>query len=81
MPAEIAAERLTSLFRPRGVALVGASGKSAFAQLAYHNLVRFGFAERTYLVNRRGVQTHGRPTVTSGAGIGEPAPSRPWTPS
>jgi acyl-CoA synthetase (NDP forming) len=72
MPAEITADRLTSLFRPRSVALVGASDKSAFSQLAYHNLVRFGFAERTYLVNRRGVQTHGRPTVTSCAGIGEP---------
>jgi acetate---CoA ligase (ADP-forming) len=72
MPAELAAERLTSVFRPRSVALVGASDKSVFSQLAYHNLVRFGFAERTYLVNRRGVQTHGRPTVTSCAEIGEP---------
>jgi acyl-CoA synthetase (NDP forming) len=72
MPAELAAERLISLFRPRSVALVGASDKSVFSQLAYHNLVRFGFAERTYLVNRRGVQTHGCPTVTSCAEIGEP---------
>jgi len=72
MPAEITAERLTSLFRPRSVALVGASDKSAFSQLAYHNLARFGFAERTYLVNRRGVRTHGRPAVTSCAEIGEP---------
>ena len=72
MPAEITAERLTSLFRPRSVALVGASDKSTFSLLAYHNLVQFGFAERTYLVNRRGVQTHGRPTVTSCAEIGEP---------
>jgi acetate---CoA ligase (ADP-forming) len=72
MPAEITAERLTSLFRPRSVALVGASDKSTFSLLAYHNLVQFGFAERTYLVNRRGVQTHGRPTVTSCAQIGEP---------
>jgi len=63
MPAEITAERLTSLFRPRSVALVGASDKSAFSQLAYHNQVRFGYAERTYLVNRRGVETHGRPAA------------------
>ena len=72
MPAEITAERLTSLFRPRSVALVGASDKSTFSLLAYHNLVQFGFAERTHLVNRRGAQTHGRPTVTSCAEIGEP---------
>src|SRR5215472_6566493 len=71
-PGEITSERLTSLFRPRSVALVGASDKSTFSLLAYRNLVQFGFAERTYLVNRRGVQTHGRPTVTSCAQIGEP---------
>src|SRR5215469_9386760 len=72
MPSEITAERLTSLFRPRSVALVGAANKSAFSAIAYHNLVRFGFAERTYLVNRRGAQTHGRATVTSCQQIGEP---------
>lgn len=67
MPAEITAERLTSLFWPRSVALVGASDKSAFSLLAYHNLVQFGFAERTYLVNRRGAQTHGGPTGARGS--------------
>jgi acetate---CoA ligase (ADP-forming) len=60
------------LFRPRGVALVGASDKSVFSLLAYRNLVEFGLADRTYLVNRRGAETHGRPTVTSCAQIGEP---------
>ena len=72
MPYQITGERLTSLFRPRSVALVGASDKSAFSQIAYHNLVTFGFAERTYLVSRRGTQTHGQPAVTSCAQIGEP---------
>jgi acyl-CoA synthetase (NDP forming) len=65
-------DRLTSLFRPRSVALVGASDKSTFSVLAYRNLVEFGFGERTYLVTRRGAETHGRPTVTSCAQIGEP---------
>jgi acyl-CoA synthetase (NDP forming) len=65
-------DRLTSLFRPRSVALVGASDKSTFSVLAYRNLVEFGFGERTYLVNRRGAETHGQPTVTSCAQIGEP---------
>jgi acetate---CoA ligase (ADP-forming) len=65
-------DRLTSLFRPRSVALVGASDKSTFSVLAYRNLVEFGFGERTYLVNRRGAETHGQPTVTSCARIGEP---------
>jgi acetate---CoA ligase (ADP-forming) len=71
-PNEPAGERLTTLFRPRSVALVGASDKSTFSLLAYRNLVEFGFADRTYLVNRRGAQTHGQPTVTSCAQIGEP---------
>jgi acyl-CoA synthetase (NDP forming) len=72
MAYQITGDRLTSLFRPRSVALVGASDKSVFSQLAYHNLVEFGFAEHTYLVGRRGTRTHGQPTVTSCAQIGEP---------
>jgi acyl-CoA synthetase (NDP forming) len=51
---------------------VGASNKSAFSRTAYRNLVEFGFAEKSYLVNRRGAETHGQPTVTSCAEIGEP---------
>ena len=72
MPFHITGERLTSLFRPRSVALVGASDKSVFSRLAYYNLVEFGFGEHTYLVSRRGTQTHGQPTVTSCAQIGAP---------
>jgi acyl-CoA synthetase (NDP forming) len=71
-PGEITGERLTSLFRPRSVALVGASDKSTFSLLAYRNLVEFGFADRAYLVNRRGATTHGQPTVSSCVQIGEP---------
>ena len=68
----ITGDRLTTLFRPRSVALVGASDKSVFSMIAHGNLVKFGLGDRTYLVNRRGVITHGRPTVTSCAEIGEP---------
>ena len=72
MPYQVTAERLTSLFRPRSVALVGASDKSVFSLLAYRNLVDFGFGAHTYLVSRRSTETHGRPAVTSCAQIGEP---------
>jgi acyl-CoA synthetase (NDP forming) len=72
MPDQITGERLTSLLRPRSVALVGASDKSTFSMLAYRNLVEFRLGDRTYLVNRRGTPTHGQPTVTSCARIGEP---------
>ena len=71
-PAKITADRLTTLFRPRSVALVGASDKSVFSMIAYGNLVQFGLADRTYLVNRRGAVTHGQPTARSCAEIGEP---------
>jgi acyl-CoA synthetase (NDP forming) len=72
MPTEITGERLATLFRPRSVALVGASDKSAFSLIAYRNLASFGLGPSTYLVNRRGAATHGQPTVTSCAEIGEP---------
>lgn len=72
MPSQITGDRLTTLFRPRSVALVGASDKSAFSAIAYSNLVQSGLGERTYLVNRRGAVTHGQPTVRSCAEIGEP---------
>ncbi|MCW2295472.1 acetate--CoA ligase family protein [Rhodococcus erythropolis] len=65
MPTTITPERLTTLFRPRTVALVGASNKSVFSATAYQNLVRFGFSERTYLVNKRGTETHGQRTFTT----------------
>jgi acetate---CoA ligase (ADP-forming) len=70
MTPAITGDRLTSLFRPRSVALVGASDKSTYSMLAYRNLVEFGFGANTYLVNRRGAETHGQPTVTSCAEIG-----------
>lgn len=38
MNAQISGERLTALFHPRSVALVGASDKSVFSMIAYSNL-------------------------------------------
>lgn len=70
MSTEITGGRLASLFRPQRVALVGASDKSTFSRNAYQNLVTFGFAPRTHLVNRRGVPAHGQPAVRSCAEIG-----------
>jgi acetate---CoA ligase (ADP-forming) len=67
----ITPQRLGSLLRPRSVALVGAADKSDFSREAYRNLVDFGLGEHTYLVNRRGVRTHGRATVTSCTEISE----------
>lgn len=71
MPTEITTVRLSTLFRPQRVALVGASEKSTFSALTYRNLVQFGMADRTHLVNRRGGQVHGRSTTTTCADIGD----------
>lgn len=65
----ITSERLGSLFRPRGVALVGASDKSVFSRNTFDNLVDCGFADRVHLVNRRGEEVHGRPAVRTCAEI------------
>lgn len=61
----LGALRLQSLFRPRSVAIVGASEKSLFSSIAYSNLRGSSLAGHTHLVNRRGVVTHGQPTVAS----------------
>ena len=72
MTIAVTPQRLGVLLRPHSVALVGAADKSGFSQMAYRNLVDFGLGEHTYLVNRRGVTAHGRPTVTSCTQISEP---------
>lgn len=69
--SEVTPERLASLFRPRSVALIGASDKSSFSHNAYKNLVDCGLADRTYLVSKRGAVTHGVQTYTSCADLPE----------
>jgi acyl-CoA synthetase (NDP forming) len=61
----ITPERLHSLMRPRGVALVGAADKSGFSRNAFDNFERFSALDRLTLVNRSGGLTHGRQAVTS----------------
>lgn len=70
--SEITPERLKSLFRPRSVALVGASDKSQFSHIAYNNLTQFGFGEHTHLVNPRNSVVHGHSAVPRLADIDEP---------
>ncbi|GGN80596.1 acetate--CoA ligase family protein [Nocardia rhizosphaerihabitans] len=68
----ITPERLSTMFRPRSVALVGAADKSTFSRYAFENLVRFGMLDRSFVVNRRGVDVHGHPSVKTCQDIGEP---------
>src|SRR3546814_10310725 len=72
MSGGIPPDRLRTPLRPRNVALVGASNKSNFSVGTYANLTNFGFADRTFLVNARGAETHGQSTYTSCQEIGQP---------
>ncbi len=60
------------MFSPRSVAIVGASDKSAFSKGAFRNLVSFGLADKTFLVNRRGAVVHGKESFKTCSDIGAP---------
>jgi acetate---CoA ligase (ADP-forming) len=66
------AHRLSSMFEPRSVAIVGASDKSRWAQLSLRTLEAVGFQGDIYLVNRRSAEVFGRKTHESCAAIGSP---------
>ncbi|WP_424138285.1 acetate--CoA ligase family protein [Roseomonas chloroacetimidivorans] len=62
---------LQSFFRPRAVALVGATDRSAWSRTAYDNLTALGFPGRVHLVRRGGGSAHGQAAAASCAAIGE----------
>jgi acyl-CoA synthetase (NDP forming) len=63
---------LAQLFRPRSIALIGASDRNPFSQMAADNLERFGFSGPVHMVNPRGAPAHGRRAFSSCRYIGEP---------
>ncbi|GGO75059.1 pimeloyl-CoA synthetase [Nocardioides deserti] len=65
-------EGLDALLSPRSFALIGASDKSTFSLLLHGNLDAAGHRERTYLVNSRSPEVHGRATYPSCVAIGQP---------
>ncbi|NYI69807.1 acyl-CoA synthetase (NDP forming) [Naumannella cuiyingiana] len=64
VPAEFTA-RLNELFRPRGIAMIGATDKSRWSVNVLQNLERYEFAGPIHLVNPRGGQVHGRQAYSS----------------
>jgi len=50
--------------KPKGVALIGASDRSAFSRTAFSAGKLIGFDDRFFLVSRSGGEAHGRSTVT-----------------
>lgn len=63
---------LDGMFRARSVALVGATERSAWSNIAFANFQKLGFDGRLHLINRRGGTIYGRPAATSCAEVGEP---------
>ena len=62
---------LERMFRARSIALVGATERSAWSNMAYRNFERLGFDGHLHLVNRRGGLIYGKPAATSCAATGE----------
>src|SRR5512145_258623 len=61
--AEVLA-RLRPLFQPRGVLVAGVSAHPGkFGFVAYHNLLRFGFAGEVWALSREGAEVLGRKTI------------------
>ena len=56
---------LDLLFRPRSVAIIGASDKNPWTRIAARTLQDVGFAGPLHLVNRRGTPALGLETITS----------------
>ena len=61
MPARPSREALAAFFRPRNIALVGASDKSAWSQMVFARFAEYKHEGQLYAVNRNGTSAHGLP--------------------
>lgn len=60
---------LGGFFRPRNIALVGASDKSAWSRMIFSRFAAYGHEGQLFAVNRSGAAAHGLPGFTSLAEI------------
>lgn len=65
-------EALAAFFRPRRIALVGASDKSAWSRMIFSRFEAFGHDGELFAVNRSGAQAHGLPGFTRIADVPGP---------
>ncbi len=65
-------DALDRMFRPRSIALVGATERSIWSVAAHDNLVRFGYSGRIVPVNPKGGTIHGLPAAASILDAGAP---------
>lgn len=69
---DLRGDRLRAFFRPRNIALVGASDKSAWSRMIFSRFEAYGHEGRLFAVNRSGASAHGLPGFASIAEIPEP---------
>jgi acyl-CoA synthetase (NDP forming) len=62
---------LERMFRARSIALVGATERSAWSNMAFRNFERLGYQGRVHLINRRGGVIYGKNAATSCVAVGE----------
>lgn len=62
---------LRAFLNPTSIALVGATERSAWSNVAYDNLKALEFSGQLYPVNRNGGKVYGRTAATSARAIGE----------
>ena len=70
--ANISTEHLYKFFRPRSIALVGATDNSRWSVYTFENLKNFGFPGPIYLVNPKREIIHGEPAMKSLREIADP---------
>ena len=63
---------LTTMLRPRSIALVGATDRSRWSLNTFENLINRKYPGQVHLVSRRGGTVHGRTAATSCVAVGEP---------
>src|SRR4051794_28645782 len=66
-----AAQRdLSTMLRPRSIALIGATDRSGWSKMTYANLSNGSYKGEVHLVARRGGTVHGRSAATSCTALG-----------
>ena len=62
---------LSTMLRPRSIALVGATDRSSWSRNTFDNLTKRSYAGEVHLVARRGGTVHGRAAATSCVALGQ----------
>ncbi len=62
---------LSTMLRPRSIALVGATDRSSWSRNTFDNLTKRAYAGEVHLVARRGGTVHGRAAATSCVALGQ----------